>query len=65
MRTTVKKIDPKYLPYRSPLISSVVLWFLLDRLDASDITWGIVGTLMTLAWFGWLCGTRFVRPEEV
>lgn len=48
-------IDASCLPLRMPLLPSIVLWLLLDRLQAPGFVWGIVGTIMALLWISWVC----------
>lgn len=43
-------ISVECLPPRLPLFHGIVLWLLLDRLDAHGIVWGAVGMLWGL-WF--------------
>ena len=45
-----KKIARQNIPHNFPLVSTTVAWLLLDRLDASGIVWGIVGTVFAILW---------------
>jgi len=46
----LKKIARQNIPHNFPVVSTTVAWLLLDRLDASGIVWGIVGTIFAIWW---------------
>jgi len=46
----LKKIARQNIPHNFPVVSTTVAWLLLDRLDASGIVWGIVGTVFAILW---------------
>jgi hypothetical protein len=45
-----KVISSKNLPMRSPLIGALVWWLVLDKLGAPGWVWGVVGTMVVVAW---------------
>lgn len=49
----MRKIDRKNLPVRAPTLLTAVAWLLADRLNAPDLVWGIVCTLLGILWVGW------------
>lgn len=49
-----KKIASKNLPFRSPLVFTAVAWLVLDRLDAPQFAWSVVGTIVVITWIGFL-----------
>jgi hypothetical protein len=59
----VKVIAQRNLPFRPPVIATAVAALVLDRLDAPDLAWGILGTLYALIWIAWV--TYRVNREEV
>lgn len=46
----MKVINRKNLPVRSPLMFSIVMWLLLDRLSAAGWVYGVAGTLCAILW---------------
>ncbi len=48
--TNQKKISPQNLPTRLPVYMSIVVWMLLDRLQAGQMACGIVYTLLGVVW---------------
>ena len=46
----MKVIAFKQLPSRLPIQSSIVIYLLMDRLNAGALAWGIVGTLLVIVW---------------
>lgn len=62
MKTPIK-IKYTSLPLRSPLLPSIVLALLLDRLSAPGWLWGAVGTIMAFATIGFLY-ERFAGVER-
>ena len=53
----------KNLPTRCPLMGTLVLWLLLDRLDAVGWVWGAVGVVMLIGWLGWIIDT--FKDEQI
>ncbi len=45
-----KVISGKNLAIRPPILLSVVLWLLLDRLAAPGWLFGVAGTVITVFW---------------
>jgi hypothetical protein len=45
-----KVIKRKNLPSRPPLLLTAVLYLFLDKFNAPDLIWGILGTLMAIIW---------------
>lgn len=43
-------IEAKNIARVPPVFSTITTWLLLDRLHASGIVWGIVGTLFGILW---------------
>lgn len=68
MKTKRKEINPKYLPTRLPIVSTAVLWLLLDRMAAPQWLWGAAG-LFVLAWWAAaiyvILRVEFVKPGEI
>lgn len=48
--TDVRVIKASQLPARLPIFSTIVVWLLMDRLQAGQLAWGIVGTFMAILW---------------
>lgn len=59
----MKVVASKNLPFRPPVIATIVMWLFLDRLDAPDIAWGIMGTLYAIVWIAWIAYA--FQKEEV
>jgi len=51
------KINPKYIgtPTRLPLLAGVVLWLLLDRLQAEGVWLGVAWTIYGIIFLGCVC----------
>lgn len=47
-----KVISFKNLPSRFPVLSTIVFYLLLDKLNSPGWLWGVVGTVMGLVWIG-------------
>lgn len=45
-----KIIASKNMPYRLPLISTLVWWLVMERLSAPGWLYGVLGTLLAIAW---------------
>lgn len=61
----MKVVCPKYLPPRLPLGWTIIVWLLMDRLQASGICQGVVYTLLSLWWVAtiWAFTTcRYMEP---
>lgn len=43
-------IPSKRLPVRPPIVLTVTMWLLLDRLYVSEVVWGIMGTVIAIVW---------------
>ena len=50
----MKVIAHKNLPFRPPVIGTAVAALVLDRLDAPQLAWGVVGTIYALFWIAWI-----------
>lgn len=46
----MKVIDPKRLPTRLPIISTITVWLAVDRLALPLLWRGVIGTLVVLYW---------------
>lgn len=57
-----KEISIKNLPTRLPVGLTALMWLMLDRFGASDLAFGIVGTLIVLAW---ICAIYRMCNREV
>jgi hypothetical protein len=51
-----KVVSVRNLPTRPPIILTVVIWLLLDRLKAPGYVWGILGTLICFMWIAFVVG---------
>jgi hypothetical protein len=63
-----RQIDVKYLPTRLPVISTAVVYLLLDRHNAPGWVWGVFITLYALYWLGAaavLYRAKWVKPSEI
>jgi len=47
-----KEISAKNLPTKLPVGITVLIWLMLDKMNASDLTYGIAYTLVVMAWIG-------------
>lgn len=47
-----KVISHKHLPSRLPIMTTIVIWLLLDRLHPPGWYWGVVITLVAILWIG-------------
>lgn len=61
-RTVIKT---EALPTRMPLLASVVLWLLLDRIHAPGWAWGTAWTMMALVWIAWGASIYLERSAEL
>lgn len=59
----MKVIAGKNLPMKPPIVWSIVLWLLLDRLDTPDFVWGMCGMIAILVWIAWI--VYALHREEV
>jgi hypothetical protein len=48
-----KVISWNSLPFPMPVHLTLILYLLLDRWDASQVVWGIAGTLVVLIWIAY------------
>lgn len=55
----------KELPTKCPLFGTIVLWLLLDRLDAAQWVWGAVGVVVLVVWIVWIIGLFRDEPTSV
>jgi len=46
----MKVISSRCLPAKLPLMSSIVIWLLLDRLHCDQWVWGAVGVMFAFLW---------------
>lgn len=46
----VKVVHHKNLPTKLPINITLIAWLMLDRLDAPQLAWGIVGTVLAFIW---------------
>jgi hypothetical protein len=53
------------LPMRPPLLLSIVMWLLLDRLAAPGWVWGAVGLFLALVWFVWVWDAATRRAVDI
>ena len=58
-----KVVSEKNLPTRFPIINTAVFYLLLDRFDASGWAWGVVFTILAIAWI--ISIIRFIKQEQV
>ncbi len=52
------------LPTQFPLLSSIVLWLVMDRLNSPQWLYGALGAIMALIWIGSIY-TFFTEKETV
>lgn len=52
MEAKRRVISNKNFPARLPITFTVVVWLFLDRLQVSDVTWGVVITILAIYWIG-------------
>lgn len=45
-----KVISVKNFPARPPIYTTIIIWLVMDRLNASQLAYGIVGTLVFVLW---------------
>lgn len=50
----MKVISRKNVPSYPPLLFTIVMWLLLDRVQAAGWVWGVVGTLVAIIWIGFI-----------
>lgn len=50
MEEKKKVIAYKYTPVRLPITFTIVWWLVLDRIHATELFWGIAGTLIVIVW---------------
>lgn len=62
MRKT-KVISRAELPGRLPIYQTILIWLLLDRMQASQWIWGVMGTLFGLLWIGSI--VALIKEEQV
>ena len=60
-----KVISRKNLPASIPLISTAVTWLVLDRLQAAGWVYGVMGTVLALAWIGAIVGMCTEKQTDV
>jgi hypothetical protein len=53
MNKTRYVIPVDHLPVKPPVVSTVVACMALDLYDAPGVAWGVLGTVIALAWIGW------------
>jgi hypothetical protein len=61
-------IANEYMPVRLPVIPTVALWLLLDRLAVPGWAWGVFWTVFAFLWFSSTLGLWFQRekhPSEI
>lgn len=46
----LRYISPKNLPPSLPILTTAVVYLLLDKFNASQLVWGIVITLLVIYW---------------
>lgn len=57
----LKVFKYSYFPARLPLFDTIVIYLLLDKLQVSQLVWGIVGTIVILWWFLSLLAIIFLQ----
>lgn len=45
-----KVLSGKQLGVRPPIYQTITMWLLLDRLNANQLAWGIIGTVFVFLW---------------
>jgi hypothetical protein len=60
-----KVIPLKHVAARIPITSTIAWWLLLDRLRASDLVWGIMGTLCAVVWIMSVVALCIQEPVEL
>jgi len=58
-------VHGKNLPIRCPLVSTLVLWMVLDKVSAAGWVWGVVGTLVVVMWVEWLIDIFAIEHVEI
>lgn len=58
-------IKTKYLPIRLPLLSTAVAYLMLDKLNASALVYGIVGTIYALIWVLSIVGLAYQEQKDI
>jgi hypothetical protein len=53
MSKTRYVIPVDHLPARPPIVFTAVAFMALDLYDAPGVAWGVLGTVIALAWIGW------------
>ena len=60
-----KVVHAKNLAMRPPLIATLVLWLVLDKLDAAGWVWGAVGVVVVVLWLAWIVDVLNIEQVEV
>ena len=61
-----KRIHPNNQPIRLPLLSSVILWIVLDKLQAAEWVKGVSWTIMGFLWlFAIVCIYNSESLDEI
>jgi hypothetical protein len=63
MKNSDKVISSKNLPARLPLWTTILMWLVLERLNAPGWVWGVVGTIFVVLWIGAI--TLMIKQESV
>lgn len=60
-----KVVHGKNLAMRSPVLTILVFWLVLDRLDAPGWVWGVVGTIAVVLLLAWIVDIFNIEHIEV
>ena len=60
-----RKIARKNIPMDSPLPATVIYWLALDYWKAPGWAWGVVGTLVVVAWIVFLVEAFTAEYKEI
>ena len=53
----------KNAPRNLPITSLIIWWLLFDRLNVSQLVWGIFGTILIILFIG--CAVDYFTAEEI
>ncbi len=58
-------ISPKNLPSKIPVYQALIVYLMLDKLNAADWVWGVMGTIMAVVIIGSLIEINKETKVEV
>lgn len=58
-------IPVDHLPVRPPILLTAVVGMGLDLYDAPGVAWGVLGTVVALAWVGWAIALVHQKPKKM